>query len=101
MSKVRVYKVTSRNVHGEVWEYIVPAHSTEAALQEFGNPDLKYVADHIGFHVVELYYNGSEMYFQVCGCNIESGYPGYEHLCSYFRRDIDAFTKHLRDIGRL
>jgi hypothetical protein len=101
MSKVRVFQVTTRNVHGEGQNDIVPAHNKQDAQQGFSNPDLAYKVSHKGFHEVTLSHDGSSVKFKVLGQTIDTDHPSYQYLQSYCRKDINAFEDDLREDGQL
>ncbi len=101
MPRVRIHRVTARNVHKQAREYIVPAPSSSAALQCFNDPNLHYDCEFIGYSDVEIHWGASGMSFHVQGVVIEQGHPSYEFLCAHYARDIGAFVADLQRTGHL
>jgi hypothetical protein len=101
MPKVRVHRITARNVHQQVREYIVPAPSSSAALQCFNDPNLHYDCEFIGYRDIEIHWGTSGMSFHLQGVVIEHEHPSYEYMYTYYARDIGAFVADLKRTGHL
>ncbi|MEZ0601944.1 hypothetical protein ACAX43_07290 [Paraburkholderia sp. IW21] len=101
MPRVRVHKVIARNVHNHTREYIVPAPSESAALQQFNDPNLHYDCKFVGYSDPEIHWGASGMTFHLLGVVIEHGHPSYEYMYAYYARDIGAFIADLQRTGHM
>ncbi|HFD4045174.1 TPA: hypothetical protein ACF3XP_004513 [Vibrio parahaemolyticus] len=93
MSKIRFYRVQFKDGNG-AWTEIVPAHSAGNAEAYNTNPHINVSAEFLGFHEVEIHYNGG-IFFVGCGQHFEEGSLGYNYLYSHLRVSINQFLNDL------
>jgi len=98
MSKLRFYKVEIKNGHGSSYS-TVPAHSKGNAEDYFVNNNINAVADFIGFHEVDIRYDGSEMVFSGAGLTFDSQCVGYNYIYNQLTVSVNKFIIELQAKG--
>jgi hypothetical protein len=98
MSKIRFYKVHLKDGN-KSWDEIVPAHSQGNAEAYFNNPHINTKAEYMGFHKVDISYNGVEIIFRALNDYYEPGREGYNYLYSHLRVSVDTYIEELKVQG--
>lgn len=93
MSKVCFYQVQLRNGHSQ-WSEVVPAHSAAHAEAYNNNPDLRVEAKFIGFHDVDVNFNGDVIFF-ACDREFEPNNVGYDYLYNQLLIEVNQMLSDM------